>query len=361
MAQSGWYDDPDGTAGRLRFWDGTQWTSDTMPKPDQTAVLPPVGPADPTAVLPQAATGPEHTAVLPPAHGALSVGAPYGPAGAYGPGTTYGQYGPQGWTPTQPASPYAPQIPAPQAPRRKTGPLVAVGVLVLLVGLVAGVYALTRPNGQVTPPTTRPSGQVSLPSSFPTVTHPQVTVPGQTVAPTIPEPSGIAPGACPLPASGQLTDGTIAVTMPATWKQELQATLSWSECFSLGGREFVTNWMTSAIVANYPADGGTSQQVAEAAWQWNVDNNYEGGSSNATLTGDKVTASQAVTVGGKSGYKLSGTVTISGLAGVPGDDVSILVLENADKSHSVLLTTSVIGDATTKAEVDQIWSSVKVS
>ena len=59
--------------------------------------------------------------------------------------------------------------------------------------------------------------------------------------------------------------------------------------------------------------------------------------------------------------QLRGQVTISGLAGVTGDDVTILVLENADKSHSILLTTSVIGDAASKAEVDSIWSSLKVS
>ena len=202
---------------------------------------------------------------------------------------------------------------------------------------------------------------MSLPSAFPTVTHPTVTVPGQTAAPTIPDTSEPTPAAdCPTPATGQLTDGTITVTMPASWKQELQASISWSDCFSLGDRAVVTNWMTSAIVAHYPADGGTSRQVAQAVWTWNVENNYEGGTSNATITGNKVTSQAVVTVGGKAGYKMSGQVTISGLAGVSGDDVTILVLENADESHSILLTTSVIGDAASKAEVDALWASVKV-
>jgi Protein of unknown function (DUF2510) len=348
MAQSGWYDDPDGTVGRLRYWDGTQWTTDTMPRPDQTAVLPPV-------------TAAGHTAVLPPVVGAPTVGPPYGPAGTYGQSSAYGQYGPQGWTPTaQPPNPYAGQGPA-QPPRRKMNPLVALGVLVLLVGVVAGAYTLTRPQTPNVTPTTRPSGQVSLPSAFPTVSLPQVTVPEQSGAPTIPDTSDAPPAAnCPAPASGQLTDGTISATMPASWKQEGQASISWSDCFSLGGREVVANWMTSAIVANYLADGGTSKQVAEAAWTWNVNSNYEGGTSNATLTGNKVTSQEVVTVGGKTGYKVSGPVTISGVAGVPGDDVTILVLENADKSHSILLTTSVIGDAASKAEVDALWASLKV-
>lgn len=37
MAEPGWYDDPDGTPGRLRYWDGTRWTDEVQPGPTASA------------------------------------------------------------------------------------------------------------------------------------------------------------------------------------------------------------------------------------------------------------------------------------------------------------------------------------
>jgi len=65
--QAGWYPDPSGDASKLRYWDGTQWTSnftDTQPQsafvqeaqpvqPTQP-VQAPVQPTQPQAVQPQA-------------------------------------------------------------------------------------------------------------------------------------------------------------------------------------------------------------------------------------------------------------------------------------------------------------------
>lgn len=359
MAQSGWYDDPDGTVGRLRYWDGTQWTPDTMPRPvapapgpDSTAVLPPVVSPDATAVLPPVA-GPNATAVLPPV-----VGPQPGATGSYAAQNAFPGQG--GYPPGQAPYPPAPVPPAGK-PRRGISPLVAVLALALLVGIGVGVNALLRPS--VTP-TRQPTAQASMPTTFPSVSLPPVTVPGQTVVPTIPDPSGgpslPVPADCPSTPAGTLSDGTISATMPATWETYVPG-VGWATCSVASGREVVAKWMTSAIVATAPADGKSAQAIAQAAWDWNVQTNYEQSGSPVNVTSNKITTKQAVSVAGKQGYQVSGTVSISGLSGVPGDDVTILVVDNADGSHSLLFTMSTIGDATSKAEVASIWASVKVA
>jgi len=46
MAASGWYPDPSGAPGRFRYWDGSQWMSDTTADP---AMNPPSAPAQPSS------------------------------------------------------------------------------------------------------------------------------------------------------------------------------------------------------------------------------------------------------------------------------------------------------------------------
>ena len=48
------------------------------------------------------------------------------------------------------------------------------------------------------------------------------------------------------------------------------------------------------------------------------------------------------------------------MAGVTGDDVAILVLDNPDKTQSILLTAATIDDAASTADVAAIWASLKV-
>ena len=351
MAQSGWYDDPDGTPGRLRYWDGTQWTHNTMakpsatPAPDQTSVLPP-------------AVGPNQTAVLPPVRPAPQTGFPgsYGPQATgqpAAPGTGYGPYVPGPPYPSG-ASTYG-SVP-PKSPRKGLRATAVLGVLALLVGLGFGVNALTKSNTTATPTTTTSKAPASMPSTFPTVTMPTVTVPGKTVAPTIPDSSPDA-GGCPAPAKGDLTDGVITVTMPSTWAEDLDTDISWADCFTLGGRTVTKGWQTSALVATVPADGSTTEQTAADVWAWNVKSNYGSGNS---VTSATVAKSEAVTIGTHKGFKVTGQVKIKGLAGVTGDDVAILVLDNPDKTQSILLTAATIDDAASTADVAAIWASLKV-
>lgn len=364
MAQSGWYDDPDGTPGRLRYWDGSQWTPDTMPKPDTTAILPPASEETPdqTAVLPPASTTPDQTAVLPP------VQPPYGPqsgqaggqaygANAYGQGGAYGSYSTQPGATPYTGTPYGqpPQTPTPR--KKRTPPLVIAGVLVMMVAIIVGINALAGRFFGGGTATTSPRPSVTLPSTFPTATRPTVTVPGQAASPTMPTMSPSGPSAnCATPAAGTLSDGTIAVTLPSTWQKDSQSTLGWSDCYMIGNRSVATGWVTSAIVADIPEPLDTAQDTAEALWDWNLDANY----SSLRITSATITKKESVTVGGLEGYKLTGVVRVSGLSGVPGDDVQILVLPDVGDIHHTVFTVSTIDDATSKAEVAAIWSSIKL-
>ena len=124
----------------------------------------------------------------------------------------------------------------------------------------------------------------------------------------------------------------------------------------IGNRSVATGWVTSAIVADIPEPLDTAQDTAEALWDWNLDANY----SSLRITSATITKKESVTVGGLEGYKLTGVVRVSGLSGVPGDDVQILVLPDVGDIHHTVFTVSTIDDATSKAEVAAIWSSIKL-
>ncbi len=55
MTQPGWYDDPDGTPGRLRYWDGVQWTGQIQaaagPPPPQGAPSSPPRKRNPLVIV----------------------------------------------------------------------------------------------------------------------------------------------------------------------------------------------------------------------------------------------------------------------------------------------------------------------
>lgn len=180
-----------------------------------------------------------------------------------------------------------------------------------------------------------------------------------------PEPSGgTNPAACPTPLSGALTDGRLTVAVPSTWKPLHPVPAEWAECSAVAGREVdrkaAPGWLTLAFVAWLPDTGPTSQQVGELVWMWHRSNNYESANPALRIASDQH-AGQTVTQVGTTGYKITGQITVTGLEGVKGDEITILVVENTDKSHSVLMTASAIDDAQSRADVQAISASLRVA
>lgn len=168
-------------------------------------------------------------------------------------------------------------------------------------------------------------------------------------------------------SSGTLTDGHLTVLLPSTWSAPHLGDVEWADCLRFAEREVTGGltsqqevaslWATSAMVARVPESDRTSEEVGEDVWRFHRDNFY----GDLTVTGEPH-AGEVIAQDGWTGYKITGQVTVSGHpAGVKGDDVTILVIENADRSFSVLYTASTIDDSQSRAEVEAIWASFEVS
>jgi hypothetical protein len=141
-AVAGWYADPSGTAGQLRWWDGTQWTEHLTPDPNvapqaTTDAPPAVATETPPAIadVPAATAEPE-PAFVSDAHVAAGWGS--GAAATTGRAPAGGGASvPQATTPPAPswgsAGSGAATKPAWQAPPRPSGDGVRIGLIVAAV------------------------------------------------------------------------------------------------------------------------------------------------------------------------------------------------------------------------------------
>ncbi|MGI8336111.1 DUF2510 domain-containing protein [Actinomadura scrupuli] len=164
----GWFPDPYGGAGLLRFWDGTDWTQSTQPVADEPAFLPPLaGPSD-------GGTSPYGT----PGHEPYPFQAPERPYDT---------------VPGPPGPPYAGQTGLPARAGSGNGPLWALAggaALVVVVLVAVGVVVGLRSSG----------GRGPGPGPEP--------VPPAATGPVSPRPTspGAAPGGTTSGSIGRITD-----------------------------------------------------------------------------------------------------------------------------------------------------------
>lgn len=308
MAQSGWYDDPDGTPGRVRFWDGTQWTTDTMAKPG----------------------APDQTAVLPPLYG--------------GSGYTAPSY-PTAWGTSSPQPP-----PSPSPPKSNRAPLVLAIVALLVLGSIAA-FALP---GLLASKTSAPRPSASTHPTYAASTPPKRPSAAPISATAQPSPE-LNVRDCPDSETGLISDGYVTVTIPENWSTDVFNDGPWS-CSMYAEYAVSSHWSWLAVVGSTPADENhTSAEVASTAWEWNVADNY------TNVTSSRLTKQGEVTVAGHKGYQLTGEARVSETDAVLGDTVEILVLEMPDGTRSTIMTLRTIGDAKAKAATDAIWASLSVA
>ncbi|HVX45053.1 MAG TPA: DUF2510 domain-containing protein [Mycobacteriales bacterium] len=274
MNSAGWFPDPEGEPGLLRWWDGTAWSEQTIAAGSPESAAPP-GTA-PTAGLWSRIRRRESAEEPEPERDWRQ--APGGPKwdgatryderpGAYGRGGAAGRIGPDGrtvWFEPEPSGPdrfAAYEYASPPAPRWYRHPAVpVVAILVVLIGLIAGVSAL--------PDSPSDSGPVASEPSLPTPTGPPLAQLCSDTQPSRPDPN--APRQ-PVPAGPRIADPDAKISYAQQgppfrpWDQGVWA----SQSESLGeefttGQYFITQqvtpgggpYMTTVLSGTVPATYG---------------------------------------------------------------------------------------------------------
>ena len=360
LPPSGWYPDPYGVPGLLRWWDGTVWTDHTCAETAPAATS--VRAADPTRVEPgmqlavmRPPTGPrtepqpaipdsyDDTRVLTVDNTTWAGLAGGGYAGGYGPGG----YGPPGYSGDD--------------RRRK---------LLLYGGLTGGVAAacavvalvVTSMNSSAQPP--------SAPPAVP------ATVAASASAAASPSPS-VTPSASPSPtatAMSTVTDATSGLTygqLPTPWAPGCPATLNNPQVFTWAAGESAvagqvsngqTTWYGTACSGTLPAQYGYTG-TADLENVTNALANAFNGAYYAALPHNFAEVqSQPVAVSGHPGWEIKFLQTYTSPQGMAWTNElgAVVVTDPGNGAAPAVFYVSVPGNLN-EANVDTLVSSLQLT
>lgn len=354
MSAPGWYPDPQG-GPQTRFWDGSQWTSQTRPagggQPQPGAGQPQYGPAQPTYGQQQYGGGQPPSGAAHPPYGA---GQP-----PYGAGQPPHGGGPQvGGTP--PAKP------------NHLALWIALGVSIALI-IGVGTWLLLRPkhDHQTTPqptPTTSapasPTASDTPEASTPAETTPAETTPAETT-PAETTPAESTPGTTPSlePTTIQVGDVIKPATCTGHASDAIGKVGSDNRVTSGAGLSFPTitgwepapvqypwiyqsnsqrviagpNWMAALTVGTLNADDGFTdiEQSALRVVECMLGSDFYGAQAKQT----KVTYVELQSA--DENYWLDAEVEVTGVEGITADSVLVGVAKRGSVLHVVVGTAPV--------------------
>lgn len=346
MARAGWFPDPGGQPGMFRYWNGVAWTDQLTDDPRGWSASGAGGAGARSAGVAGAASG-------EPGAGGTDAHAP----GAEGPAAG----GPGG---SRPHSGGAPVPPGGQRGRRVVllSALAAVLALVLLAVLVLPRVFGTgeRPIPSRSAPTGSPTrsawDETSRPSPTPTPTTPTPTpTPTPTKSPEISLP-------CPrydkAVVNGRLYGGGLSVPLitDPRWSVNSVRTIPWAVCATGLQRTIAALWVSEVILAGVQPHSmrGSLRQQADFIAEDSLDRFYAGDVE------FHQSSSKAITLEGLKTWELRYQVRVDYRDNIPGDDVTLLVVQHTDGSRSVLMTFATIGDTGTQTQVDGARAGLRV-
>lgn len=230
---------------------------------------------------------------------------------------------------------------APQ-PRRRLGVWVGAGAGVLALGLIVALL-----SGAFAPP-----GGLATASPAPTVTP---NPPRPTPTPTRTQEPVVT---CAEAVPGKpLKVAFATLTVPPTWFRATTPRVPGASCASRAEGPVSEGWVSEAIVAQLKASSQTLENDAEGLFKWFYLRGYEP----ETKPQLKVTRSAAAPVSGLPAWHVDAEVRVTGIPGVTGDRVQLVVVEHPSQGRLLLITCHALNHTPTQTAAAAVWSSFRVT